>query len=125
MALPNPAATYKAQGVLTAAPGELTLMLYNACLRFMKQGVVAIDARDIEDANTALTRAQDVLCELMSSLDFTYAVAENLLSLYEYFYRILVEANLRKDARGVISCIEMMTELRDTWVEAVRVTRVC
>lgn len=124
MALPNPALVYKTQGVLTAAPEELTLMLYSGCLRFMRQGVAAIEARNVEEANTALTRAQDILCELISSLDLTYAVAENLLSLYDYFYRLLVEANMRKDARGIISCIEMMTELRDTWAEAVRMNRV-
>jgi len=124
MALPNPALTYKTQGVLTAAPEELTLMLYSGCLRYMKQGVAAIDSSNIEEANNALTRAQDIICELISSLDLTYQVALNLLSLYDYFYHLLVEANLRKDARGVITCIEMMTELRDTWTEAVRMSRV-
>ncbi|MBT9153203.1 MAG: Flagellar protein FliS [Firmicutes bacterium] len=123
MAMPKPYVQYQQQGVLTAPPGELTLMLYNGALRFIKQGIAAMEQEDIAGTNSALTRAQDIICELMTSLDLQYEVANNLLSLYDFVYRSLVLANLKKDVAVAKQCAALITELRDTWVEAVRMTR--
>ncbi|MBT9154577.1 MAG: Flagellar protein FliS [Firmicutes bacterium] len=123
MAMPKPYVQYQQQSVLTAPPGELTLMLYNGALRFIKQGIAAMEQEDIAGTNSALTRAQDIICELMTSLDLQYEVANNLLSLYDFVYRSLVLANLKKDVAVAKQCAALITELRDTWVEAVRMTR--
>ncbi len=123
MAMPKPYVHYQQQSVLTAPPGELTLMLYNGALRFIKQGIAAMEQEDIAGTNSALTRAQDIICELMTSLDLQYEVANNLLSLYDFVYRSLVLANLKKDVAVAKQCAALITELRDTWVEAVRMTR--
>ncbi len=98
-------------------------MLYNGALRFIKQGIAAMEQEDIAGTNSALTRAQDIICELMTSLDLQYEVANNLLSLYDFVYRSLVLANLKKDVAVAKQCAALITELRDTWVEAVRMTR--
>ena len=40
----NPAAeAYKRQQVMTATPEALTLMLYNGCLRFLSEGMKALE----------------------------------------------------------------------------------
>ena len=35
----NAAEAYKKQQIMTATPETLTLMLYNGCLKFIKEGV--------------------------------------------------------------------------------------
>ena len=123
MALANPYAQYQEHSIMTASPGDLTLMLYNGCVKFIKQGQSAIEQRDISGANSAITRAQDIILEFMSTLNMEYDVSHNLMALYEYIHHRLIEANIRKDNQVLAECLGLVTELRDTWAEAVRLNR--
>ena len=44
----NAYAKYKEQSVTTATPEELTLMLYNGCIKFINLAEVFIDDKNIE-----------------------------------------------------------------------------
>lgn len=123
MAITNPYQQYRQQSVMTASPGELTLMMYNGCIRFIKQAVQHIKDKDVEAAHNAIVRAQDIISELMSSLNMDYEVSNNLMSLYDYIFRRLVEANTKKDIEILDETLALITELRDTWSEAVKITR--
>jgi len=123
MAMPNPYQVYQQQSVMTAAPGDLTLMLYNGCLKFMGRAALAMEKKDIAGVNEALLRAQDILAELMSTLDMQYEVANNLFALYDFIYHTLVQANIKKDQVLLGQAMALVTELRDAWAEAVKMTR--
>jgi len=123
MAMPNPYQVYQQQSVMTAAPGDLTLMLYNGCLKFMGRAALAMEKKDIAGVNEALLRAQDILAELMSTLDMQYEVASNLFALYDFIYHTLVQANIKKDQVLLGQAMALVTELRDAWAEAVKMTR--
>ncbi|MBS4054454.1 MAG: flagellar export chaperone FliS [Thermaerobacter sp.] len=123
MAMPNPYQVYQQQSVMTASPGDLTLMLFNGCLKFMGRAELALGKKDLAGAHEALLRAQDIVAELMSSLDMQYEVSSNLLALYEFIYRHLVQANIKKDPSLIAEAVALVAELRDTWAEAVQVTR--
>jgi len=123
MALPNPYQVYQQQSVMTATPGDLTLMLYNGCLKFMGRAELAMEKKDIAGVNEALLRAQDIIAELMATLDMQYDVAHNLFALYEFLHASLVQANIKKDPVLLGQCVALLAELRDTWVEAVKMTR--
>ena len=47
MAMNNPYQQYQTNAVQTASPGELTLMLYNGCLKFIKLARQAIETGDV------------------------------------------------------------------------------
>lgn len=123
MAMPNPYAQYQQQSILTASPQDLTLMLYNGCIKFLKQAELAIEQKDIAGSHAALQRAQDIVLEFMSTLDMQYEVSHSLMPLYDYIHRRMIEGNIKKDASIVKECIDLVSELRDTWVEAVRLNR--
>jgi len=59
----------------------------------------------------------------MTTLDMKYEVSHNLMALYDYLHRRLVEANTRKDVAALEEVLRFVTELRDTWAEAVKITR--
>ena len=88
---------YRENTVFTSTPEELTLMLYNGIVKFIMQAKVAIDENHIERANNSILRAQDIICELQSSLDMKYEISNNLMLLYDYMYRQLMESNIKKD----------------------------
>ncbi|MFP3427682.1 flagellar export chaperone FliS, partial [Pseudoalteromonas sp. SIMBA_162] len=77
--------------------GELTLMLYNGCLKFLVKAKNAIEEKNIQDKNSNLQKAQAIIKELMVTLKTDQEVANQMLSLYDYMNRRLIEANIKND----------------------------
>ncbi|CAG9621441.1 flagellar export chaperone FliS [Sutcliffiella rhizosphaerae] len=123
MAIKNPYQAYQQNSVNTATPGELTLMLYNGSLKFMKLAKKGIEENNIELKNTNLIKAQNIIQELMVTLDVSQDVGKSMMSLYDYMNRRLIEANLKND-QSIIEEIEIhMTEFRDTWKQVIQASR--
>ncbi|MDR4935417.1 flagellar export chaperone FliS [Rossellomorea marisflavi] len=123
MAINNPYAAYQNNSVNTAAPGELTLMLYNGCLKFLHIAKQAMTDKNIELKNTNIQKIQAIINELMVTLDTNVNISANLLSLYEYINRRLSEANIKND-QSILEEIEgLITEFRDTWKQAIQMNR--
>ena len=123
MTADNAYAKYKELSVNTATPEELTLMLYNGCIKFINLAEVFIDDKNIEKINVNILKAQDIVNELNITLNMDYEVSENLRQLYSFVNERLIEANLRKDKKPLLEAKEIVTELRDTWKEAMALSR--
>ncbi len=117
------AEAYKRQQVMTATPEALTLMLYNGALRFMTEGIEAIKNNDYEKTNTSLIKAQNIISEFRMTLKMEYEISHQLLPLYNYIYDCLVEANMKSSIEKVEEAKEIVTELRNTWNEAIKIAR--
>lgn len=117
------AEAYKRQQVLTATPEALTLMLYNGCLRFMKEGREAIEKKDYEQANTSLQKAQNIIAEFRVTLNMDYDISHQLMPLYNYVYDRLVEGNVKADVNMITEAQSIITELRDAWAQAMKKAR--
>lgn len=120
MAVLNPYQQYKQQSIMTANTGELALLLYNGCIKFIKQSKMALENNDNEGSHNANIRAQLILEEFMATLDMKYDIAKNLMMIYEYLHRRLVEANISKDGKILDEVLELVTQLRDGWEEALK-----
>ncbi|ETT87858.1 flagellar protein [Viridibacillus arenosi FSL R5-213] len=114
---------YKQNSVTTASPGELTLMLYNGCIKFLHKGKLAIGSKDVEAKNTNLLKAQAIISELMSTLNMDIEISKQMLNLYEYMNRRLVEANIQNDVAIIDEVEGYVVEFRDTWKEVIRLNR--
>jgi flagellar secretion chaperone FliS len=120
----NYARTYQTQAVLTASPGQLVLMLYDAALRFLAQARAALegdqnDWHRFEVINEKIKRTQNIISELRGTLNHNASaeIAADLDRLYEYYNRRLFEANIKKDVSPVIEVEGLLRELRDGWAE--------
>lgn len=112
-------AQYLQAAVATAPPGRLLLMLYDGAISFLSRAVEAIEAKNYEEAHRLITRVQDIIAELISSLDMQYEVAQSLYRLYDYFNRRLIEANVKKESLPAAEVQGYLKELREVWAEAV------
>jgi len=111
---------YRQTQVTTASQGELLLMLFDGAIRFARQSKDFMVAREYEDANAKLIRTQDIINELILSLDLSVGeIANNLQQLYVFIHDLLVQANIKKDPEIVDSAVDMLVELRDTWEQVV------
>ncbi len=116
----NPYQQYKKQGVMTASPADLVVMLYDGLLKQIQLAQMGIRENDIQRANSAFQRAQDILGELSMSLDMTYPIARELLDLYEFALHELVKANMSKSEESLPDLTAMFGELREAWVTVAR-----
>lgn len=123
MATYNPAQAYQTNSVTTAAPDELTLMLYNGAIKFIKQAKAAIAENNWEKAHEYNMRAQDIIRELMVTLDRKYPVAEQMFLLYEYLYRRMIDANVQKDMAILDEVEGFVIQFRDTWKQAMTLAK--
>lgn len=80
-----------------------------------------LSKQEYEKTSLNFGKAQTIISELMSTLDYSYEVSNNLYSLYEYTNFLLVEANIRKSPEKAEEAIGYLTELRETWLQASKI----
>lgn len=114
---------YKENSILTASPEELTLMLYNGLVKFIMRGMDSIEKSDIQEANKNIIKAQDIITELMNTLDMQYGLSASLNSIYDYMFRRLIDANVAKDNEILEEVLGFARILRDTWEQAMKISK--
>jgi flagellar protein FliS len=117
----EPMNAYKEIQIKTANQIRLIVMLYDGAIRHIN---LAVDAfaeghRRFDAINNHIIAAQDILSELMASLDFEKGgvLAKNLFSLYSFMSRRLLEGNLKKDAAPLAEVKKLLGDLREAWDE--------
>lgn len=116
-------AAYNNNKVMTASPGELTLMLYEGAIKFCNIAVVAIEERDIEKAHKNIVKVENIIEEFQSTLNHKYPVAKDFDAVYKYLMDRLREANFRKDKQILEEVLRHLRTMRDTWKEVMRMSR--
>jgi flagellar secretion chaperone FliS len=121
------ARVYRANSILTASPGQLVLLLYDGVLNSLaaaRQGFARPpeDLRRYEVVNRQLRKAQRIIAELKGTLNFEVGgeFAPLMRSLYDYYNRRLLEANMRKDVAPVIEIERLVGEVRTAWATMLR-----
>ena len=112
---------YKQVQVKTANREKLLIMLYQGCVKFLRLAKKSIEEENIQDANNYIIRSQDIIRELMNTLDMEKGgnIASNLYQLYDFMNRQLIEANVNKDVEKIEIVEDMMLELLDSWKQIV------
>ncbi|MDZ5471978.1 flagellar export chaperone FliS [Bacillus sp. 31A1R] len=123
MSVNQPYQAYKQNSVNTASPGELTLLLYNGCLKFIKLAKKAIDERNIEQRNVNLVKAQDVVQELMLTLNMDVEISKSMLQMYDYIHHRLIDANTKNSLEILDEVEGYVTEFRNTWKEVIQLSK--
>ena len=83
-----------------------------------------IEDKDAGAANLALQKSQNILNYLRATLDMKYEVSQSLSSLYDFFIRQVIAANVRKDAAPLLDIIPLIGELKDTFTQAEKLARI-
>lgn len=120
-AIRDPYSDYRRNQIETADKATLLLMLYSGAIKFCRAARQAMEGEKIEETNQQLNKAQDVLCELMGSLNPDVPdISGSLFQLYEYMHYQLVQANLRRDPAMVAEVEKLLGTLLEAWQAAVK-----
>jgi flagellar protein FliS len=127
LAYTNAISTYKETRVKTASQGQLVMMLYDEAVKSLDRALelLALNAGgkknpgNIEKISKSILKTQEIITELTVSLDFEQGgdIAKSLFSLYTWFNKELLEANIAKDMRRITAVRYQLNELRSAWAE--------
>ena len=110
---------YRRTNVMTADPKRLVLMCYEGAIDNLKIAKQNIIEKDYEGKGMAITKAQDIINELLCSLNFEKGgvIAKGLDSLYNYMLRRIIHADVNKDIEPIDEVIGLLTDLKSAWEE--------
>ncbi len=110
---------YKETHIKTASQGKIIIMLYDEAIRQLDTSIRLLkdNTREYDKVNTAILRAQDMVTELMVSLDFEKGgdIAHGLYGLYMFFNQHMMQANMKKDVEMLGTVRTQLNELRGAW----------
>jgi len=115
----NGVQSYRKTNITTSDPVRLVIMCYEGVIENLKLAKEKMKENNHEKKAKAIIKAQDIINELMCSLNFEKGgkIANNLESLYNYMLRRILQGDLNKDVRPIDEVIEMFTELLTAWKE--------
>jgi len=108
---------YLRNAVMTATPEQLQLMLYDGAIRYANQARDAIGEKDFATSYDRLTRAQAIILEMESGLnyDVNRELCERVAAIYGFLYRKLVDANVHRDIAAIDDALKILRIERETW----------
>ncbi len=124
LAINNPYQQYKQTQITTADQGRLVVMLYDGAIKFLNKALEIMEKEklsggDIEKIHVNIVKTQDIISELMSSLNMDVGEFSNrLFSIYMYMNNRLIEGNIKKDKAPLLEVRRHLTELREAWAQA-------
>ncbi len=110
---------YKETQIKTADSLKLIVMLYDGAIKFLNGALEFLKEKRYDRVNTNIIKAQDIIAELLLSLDLENGgeIAKNLQSLYLYMNKRLLEGNISKKPEPIQEVIKLLSNLREAWYE--------
>ena len=111
--------------VLTASQDQLLLMLLDGAVRFVETAREKMERKEREAKNELLLKAQNIILELIQSLDPSVGekIYANLIGLYKFILRRLLAANVNDDPTSLDEGLKILRNVRETWSQAVAAYR--
>lgn len=114
--------SYRATEVLSLSRERLVPVLYEHLLVNLKRAAVQIRERDFEGKAESLSRASEIVHDLLAHLDFEVegGLAPRLASLYAFWSREITDIGREMDAARVDRLVELVQPLHQSWVAAAK-----
>ncbi|OBQ56241.1 flagellar export chaperone FliS [Halodesulfovibrio spirochaetisodalis] len=112
---------YFSTQVSTMSQGQLLIMLYEGCIKFLNQAKTSIEENDVAKKGMLITRAMDIINELDGSLNMQAGgeIAQNLHDLYYFCNTRLLKANLLMDPALIDEVIKIIDGVREGYAHIV------
>jgi len=105
----------------TASPERTMVLLFEAALRHIRTGTIALETRRAADASAALARGSEIVAYLDATFDRERypELAENLGPVYQFVCQRLISANLKRDAKLAREAERVFAPVADAFATAV------
>ncbi|MBB6042537.1 flagellar export chaperone FliS [Borreliella yangtzensis] len=111
---------YKQTQINTSNPLSILIMLYDKAIQDLKVAKELIQDENWQNAikaNEKIFHAQEIITELMSTLNFEKGgdISTNLLSIYSFLNKELENVLLKKEIHKIDNVIKQLQILSFTW----------
>ena len=109
--------SYLAQRVMGAGPEQQAALLMEAGQRFLGKAIKAIESKDHLETSRCLRRVTDIINESFTRLnhDDGGELVDNLLKMYDWWTREILEASSTKDTARLEAISLQMGDIRQAW----------
>lgn len=94
---------------------QLITILYEMILLYLDEAKETLAAEDKTEYKNAIRKIRGCMDELITSLHMDYALAQNLLQLYLYINRELVQANMHYKQENLDHVETIIGKLHTAW----------
>ena len=110
--------SYANTSVDTMGAGKLIVLLYDKLEEKLQLAIERLNEGDMLGKGNAILKSQDIILELLSSLNLKAGpIALNLQAIYLFMFRELNRINLEKDVDALKKVLQAVQELKSAWVE--------
>jgi len=120
----TPYEKYLDQSVTTMTQGEMVVRLYEEVINQLSRAKIHMEDNDTEKISLSIKKAQKILNHLLATLDHKYELSKNLDSLYRFFLQRIIVASVKKDKMIIDEVLPLIVELKDTFAEGERLSRI-
>ncbi len=114
----NPIMQYKEQAVNTMSKGEQLVTLFDEALKNLRYGSMLLKDKNYVTAQKCTEKCKNIFTYLSSVLDRNYKISEDLYQLYYFVNQQIIRADIRRDPAILDELVPLVTEMRDTWAQA-------
>lgn len=104
--------------IINAGQFDLLLINYEMLFATIDEAIYAIESDEKETFNKAMARSNRLLRELSDNLDFKYNIAKELMAIYIFVSKQLIDATISFKKEPLISAKELLNILYTGWQEA-------
>lgn len=98
-----------------ASKTELIVIMYDIILEDIKTAKTALLEKNSEGYTHELKHAGRIINELMGALDYTYPISYQLMSLYIFLNKQLIDAGREKDEKMLDDAMDILGTLRESF----------
>ena len=113
------AQAYMQTQVTTVNQGDLLIMLFDGCIKFLRQAKERMAERDYAKKGILISKALDIIAELQGSLNAQKGgeLAQNLKRIYMVCSTRLLMANMKMDPKMIDGVIDTLSGIRDAFAQ--------
>lgn len=104
--------------IVNAGKSDLLLINYEMLFVTLDDAIISAD-EDREDAfNRSMVQANRLLRELSDNLDFKYDISKDLIAIYIYVSKQLIDASITFNKEPILGAKKVLNTLYKGWIEA-------
>ena len=104
--------------IVNASQTDLLLINYEMLFVTLDEALAAIDVDHEVAFNKTMTQANRLLRELTDNLDFKYDIAKELMAIYIFVSKQLIDASITFNKEPILSAKNVLNMLYQGWLEA-------
>lgn len=104
--------------IVQAGQSDLLLINYEMLIASIGEAVEAIDAMDLTQFHKSIETSKKLLRELSDNLDFKYDLSRDLMAIYIYVSKQLIQTSINMAKEPLVSAGKVLETLLKGWQEA-------